>query len=1036
MMKFGLEFILRHSYFILPLLRPGCYPRGVPERATYRVWWGLGAWLALCLAPMLVSGATNSVWFARSWQSDEELPNNTVTGLAQTPDGYLWLGTPSGLVRFDGIRFEDFSPTNFIAPPNRGTIAMLRARSGALWLAMDRGAVVRLESGTSHVFTAGLPSFIPDGLAEEPDGTLWVTYRNGSVYSIKEGQVSPCAPESGLPSGPESCALCVDKRGRLWFAKAGRFGLFRDGSFHTLGEVSGQSARLAAAGEAGVWLCAGGRLFKADDEGRLKDCGDFQAERGDTVPRVLLEDHEGAVWIGTTFSGLFRYDDAGFESIQTTHQEILSLTEDREGNLWVGTAGGGVDRVRRRALALEALDSGLPFAAVQSLCEDANGDLWAATQNGVLARRTGGRWTALLESRHWPSGATCVAADPQGAIWIGTRQHGLYCWRGGRLVPWGDPAPLRGPTLHTLLVSRSGDLWIGQENPSAIQRLREGHLTLFSVPPDSRVIRAMTEDAAGNIWAGTSKGLLFRITGDQVTEVNPRPSKENASIRCLATTPDGALWLGYAGWGVGRLKDGHYAEIGSERGLYDDYISHIVADDHGWLWFAANRGVFKVRRQELEAVAEGRVARVRSIHYGRGEGLPSLQGTFGDAPDVLRSHDGRLWLPMRTALVVADPKRLGDNPQPPPILLKRVSVDDQTVAWYNGVIPTARKAGAVLLDSGETQAELELSPGHRRLDFEFAAPTFAAPESVQFRYRLEGYDEDWVEIGPQRIARFPQLSAGKYRFRVSACNSDGRWNQNEAALTLVVKPFFWQTWWFRSAALAAFTLAIVAIVRYVSFRRLHRQLRLLEAQAALQSERARIAKDIHDDLGANLTQIALLGELAQQDRGEPEKAAARIASISGTARQAIKSLDEIVWAVNPRNDTLTHLIDYTGQFAVDYLRLAGIRCRLDFPEQPPRRELSTEVRHNLFLVTKEALNNIVKHAGATEVWLRAKVTDERLELSIEDNGGGFAQAPDNAWADGLRNMRQRLEEIGGECHIKSQPGSGTMVALFLPWPKT
>ncbi len=232
----------------------------------------------------------------------------------------------------------------------------------------------------------------------------------------------------------------------------------------------------------------------------------------------------------------------------------------------------------------------------------------------------------------------------------------------------------------------------------------------------------------------------------------------------------------------------------------------------------------------------------------------------------------------------------------------------------------------------------------------------------------------------------------------------------------------------------AFTGCIIAIVRYISFRRLHARLLSLEQQSALQKERARIAKDIHDDLGASLTQIAFLGVLAQQDRGEPEKAAERVGKISTTARQAIRSLDEIVWAVNPRNDTLAHLIDYAGQFAVDYLRLADIRCRLDFPEQSPPRELSTDLRHNLFLAIKEALHNIIKHAQASEVWLRIKFSGQSLEIVVEDNGRGFEREPDDALADGLRNMRQRLTDIGGECRVESLAGTGTRIILRLPWP--
>jgi signal transduction histidine kinase len=306
---------------------------------------------------------------------------------------------------------------------------------------------------------------------------------------------------------------------------------------------------------------------------------------------------------------------------------------------------------------------------------------------------------------------------------------------------------------------------------------------------------------------------------------------------------------------------------------------------------------------------------------------------------------------------------------------------------------------------------------------------------VEFEYRLRGLDDNWSGPTTTRSFSYPRLPRGDYSFQVRACNIAGVWDQQAATLSFKVLPFYWETWWFRLSVLAVFTAGIVAIVRYVSFQRLRNRLRLLEQQAALQKERARIAKDIHDDLGADLTQIAYLGELAQQDSGEPGKVAERIGTISSTARQAVKSLDEIVWAVNPRNDTLPHLIDYAGQFAVDYLRSTGIRCRLDFPEQIPAWELSTNLRHNLFLVIKEALHNIVKHAGATEIWLRMDLREDMLKVVVEDNGRGFIQAPDDALADGLRNMRQRIEEIGGECRVESQPQSGTRVILNLPWQK-
>ncbi len=886
----------------------------------------------------------NPNWLVRSWQSDDGLPDSLVNALEQTADGYLWVGTPSGLARFDGIHFEVFPLTSVVMPPNHGIVTLLRGKNGGLWLGMDRGEIVFLDGRTSRAFTQGLPNQIPNCLTEDKEGGLWISYRSGAVYELKDGQVIKGSTLPGFPEGSDICSFATDRQGQLWFARNGKVGQFREGKFQTL------------------------------------------------------------------------------------------LLEDKEGNIWVGTSGGGLDRISSRAITLQGSESGLSLPTIKSICEDAVGTFWATIDNGDLVHLVNNHWQTMPVSTDWPGQANCLTVDREGTIWIGSRS-GLYCWRDGHFVNWNSPAAMRDKAFHAILVSRTGDVWLGQEFPSAILRLHAGQLKTFLLPTDSRVIRAMTEDAAGNIWAGTSKGTLFRVTGDIVTEETPRPTNNLAPIRCLHATTNGAVWIGYAAWGVGCLKAGQYTEFNRANGLYDNYISQIIADADGWLWFGANRGIFKVRQQDFSAVTAGRASRVYSIHYGRGEGLPSLQAPFGDSPNVLRSRDGRLWLPMQTALAVVDPAKLDKKLGSPSTLLTRVTVDDQMMAQYRGILPGSTPDEGVA-DLATAQVKLELPPGHRRLEIEFAALSFYAPGNIQFRYRLRGLDENWVEAGSRRSATYSRLPSGHYVFEAAAGNSAGDWNATSASFSLVVNPFYWQTWWFRLGLFLAFSAGIIATVRYVSFRRLQQQLRILQQQAAVQKERARIAKDIHDDLGANLAQIAYLGELAQMDRHEPDKSAERIGTISTTARKSIKSLDEIVWAVNPRNDTLSHLLDYVGQFALDYLRLAGIRVRLDFPEQVPLRELSTDLRHNVFLTAKEALHNIVKHAGATEVWLRAVVTEQSLEISVEDNGHGFDKVPDNALSDGLRNMRERMADIGGECRIVNPSAGGTKVVLNLLWPAT
>jgi signal transduction histidine kinase/streptogramin lyase len=840
-----------------------------------------------------------------------------------------------------------------------------------------------------------------------------------------------------MPAG-SACSLAKDNEGRIWWAKSdqadGQAGVIQDGHFQTLLHFGPPIIRLAAARAGGVWICSGSQLFKYDAGGKLEKLGRYLPEHANRVPRVVFEDSHGAVWIGTSDSGLFRYDGAEFERVPTSHPEISDLMEDREGNLWVATSGGGLNRVRPRGVELEQVGNGLPFETAKSLCEDTNGVLWATTQNGFLVCRKDGLWGKALTNANWYDGdATCVAADRTGAVWIGTRNHALYRWQEGRLTAWRAEANLKSRAIPSLLASRAGDLWIGGETPSTLQCLRNGKLISFNVSPNVRLIRAMAEDAAGNIWIGTSGGMLLKINQDVVTDETPaRKADDPMSIRALYTTPDGSVWIGYAGSGLGRLKNGHYARITTEQGLYDDYISQIIADDQGWLWFGADHGIFKIRLAELEAAAEGRTARVRSTHYGRDEGLSILQANFDASPGAIRSQDGRLWIPMRTALAIINPNELRENQEPPLVLIRRVTLDERIIATYGGVMPVQEVASLPA-----QQTLLRLPPRHHRLEFEFNALSFTAPENVHFRYQLEGFDDNWVEADTQhgeRRASYPQLPAGSYRFRVAACNSDGIWYELGEPLAFIVSPFFWQSWWFRAAAIIMFTLTVAAIVRYISFRRLHFKLKMLEQQAALDNERTRIARDLHDDLGGSLTQVSLLLDMTQRDLAAPDKAGQSVQKCSTMMRQVAESVDEIIWAINPRNDTARYLVDYISQFAVEFLHSANIPCRVDLPDQIPDRNISPEVRHNLFLVVKEALNNIARHARAGQVGLHVTATEKEIGITIEDNGQGFTDAPDNASSDGLRNMRQRMEEISGRFRIESGPGTGTRVSFLYPWP--
>lgn len=986
-------------------------------------------------------------WFARPWRSDEGLPDNNVFGIAQTSDGFLWVGTAGGLVRFDGDRFDEFSPLN-VGIPVRGIRTLLLDRHDRLWLSMDRGFVVCAERKSARVITGadGLP---PDSqvqvFAEDGEGTIWMAYGSRrNLTFIKDGHITMLSATDGIPAGQSWIA--TDVKGELWLAKGGHLCVFRNGKFQELITYpQSGSVRIAAARKGGMWIFSGTRVWKFQEGGKLEPAGEFPEPVSATA---LLEDRTGALWLGTAAQGLFRRDKSGnIQAMPRSHPQIICLFEGREGNIWVGTLGGGLDRLRPRALQLIGTAEGLPFESVRSVCQDTTGAMWTVTsQRGALACNHGGtNWSILNEDTNWPGGTpVCVASDPAGGIWIGTGSSGLIRYHNGEFQSWHTTNGLAGENIHGLMIERPGEVWISFS--SHIQRFKAGVFQTIDLPIGARYLRAMAMDTAGNVWGGTSEGSLLRIHDGVATDETDRIQGGPASIRCLYATPDGSLWIGYgearnggADGGLARYKDGKYARFTTRDGLHNNFISQIVADKMDRLWLAGNGGIFELSMTEVsnaaDALANGHKARLRSVLYGRAEGLPSLQGTYDTVPSATRSADGRIWMTTRTGLAVVHTENIHENPEVPPVLVERVIVDGEPVAVYDSKSPLRDPDIHGLTDLHQDHINLQLGAHYRKLEIDFTTLSFLAPENVAFRYRLEGFDDQWTEASSNdRKATYLHLGAGSYKFHVIACNNSGVWNEIGATLNFEVQPFFWQRWSFQLAMLALFTLCVIAIVRYVSFRRLRIQVRQLEQQTLLHKERARIAKDIHDDLGANLTQIALLSELTRQDMAAPAKAGEHVEKISLTARQVMKSLDEIVWAVNPRNDTLPHLVDYLGQFTLDFLRGApGIRCRLDLPEHPPELNVPADIRHNLFLAVKEALNNIVKHADAKEVRLGVDVSNGTLRVVVTDDGQGFESPPQDAWADGLRNMRQRMAEIGGQCAIESHAGTGTTIRFDVPW---
>lgn len=975
------------------------------------------------------TGPSSSEYRIDVWQTSDGLPGNTVTAIQQTADGYLWIGTLNGLVRFDGLQFKVFGESS--ALPNIRVLSLLAARDGALWIGTEGGGLTRFDERGFQTFThrEGLAEDTVTSLAEDRAGRIWIGTRSG-LSCWKEGRVTAGGLIRQPGFNPVSGVL-ADQGGTLWVVAAGQL-LTRQGeepwrkpagadpsSFSSL-----LAAELGPSGQ--LWFGGPNGYIGAVSNGVVQV---FREQPGQLLEATwaLCETRSGDLWAGTANGGLRRLRLGRFSSLTTqeglSDNSVRCLFEDREGNLWVGTVGGGLNRVKPRKLTTFTTRDGLAHNVVMSLAEDADGSLWVGSNCGGLSVRRHGTFAPF--SANYVLDNECIwslLAGSDGVLWVGTWGGGLFQMRGREVRSFPVLRPGNDEPVISLAEDGAGGVWLGTMQ-SGLKSLRDGKLT--PEPVDglgaTHPITALVRDPDGGRWVGTGGGGLHHQISGQTVSYSRSNGLPSDFVRTLYRDAQGGLWVGTGG-GLALWRGGRLVAFTRAQGLPDEVISQILEDDVGHFWFGSNQGIFRISRRELEQVATGVAGRLSPTSFGRAEGMESLECTGGFHPSGLKTRDGKLWFSTVKGLVMLDPQAISLNDTPPPVLVEQVLVD-----------------GVALLSEGRRQAasaidrELRLGSGVQRVEFRFTALSLVAPEKNRFKYQLEGLDHDWIDAGSQRLAVYPHLPPGHYRFRVQASNNDGIWNQDGATLAFSVQPLVWQTWWFRTLLGALLIGGGGWALRSLVVRRLQRKVRRLQEESALERERTRIAQDIHDELGANLTRIALLTEVGLKHQDKPAEVNAALGQIFTTAREAVRSMDAIVWAVNPRNDSLDHFANYVSQFAEEFFRPTTIRCRLDIPPDLPEHPLPTEARHQLLLVVKEALNNVVRHSGASEVWLRLSMADGYLRVTIADNGSGIPSASNPAGThDGLENIRRRAEGLGGRLDIQSDASSGTALTVAVP----
>ncbi|HXS68976.1 MAG TPA: two-component regulator propeller domain-containing protein, partial [Candidatus Polarisedimenticolia bacterium] len=952
------------------------------------------------------------------WSAANGLPDDSVLSLVQTRDGYLWVGTLHGLVRFDGMRFTPFDETGSLGLASSRIVHLFEDSRSNLWVGTESSGIVLAKKNgqIEHFpFGQGMPGGYLSSATEDQNGTIWMRLLNGMIARYSSNKVETV-------SGPFK-AVIAEKNGPLWLATDSELFpiLAPAGSAAMIVQqqlqVPVQNCQFLLAGKTeGYWRFAGGRVQKWKINQLQRDLGPYPW--GSTPITAACEDDHGNLIVGTYGDGVYWFDANGkFTHIlnELTHGSVLSLAFDSEGNLWVGTNGRGLNRVKRRAFSVLPVSKDL---VVQSVSPEKNGGLWIAYNGNRVDHWSNGvsEQFSLVQDPRIAVGAYAksVLAAKDGRVFAGVSSipgQRLFEWDGKKFAPASVEID---SDISAIYQDRAGRIWIGTQ---AGLFLLEGHdLKQFKEGLPSLDVSAIADDADGNLWIGTSGGLACLRDG-KFTSFHKKDGLPSEEISSLLVDADGVLWIGTRGSGLARFFKNQWTHYTTAQGLAGNSIGYLAEDNETNLWLGSNTGLMRVAKKSLNDFANGTAHDINCRVYLENDGLPTRECTEGSQPAACATANGTFWFPTTHGLVYVNPATLKQNLREPRVVIESVWVEDQ-------------RQNTNRLDN--SVSEVVVPPGKGHLDIYYASLNLGAADRSRFRYRLkEGDDTPWTDDkSGNRVAGYEKLPPGTYQFEVTACNEDGVWNYSHPAeLTIVMQPALWQKAWFRASIAAALIAAIAGLVYYFSTQKLQRQVAILRQQEALEQERARIARDLHDQLGANLTQMALLAEMAETDKNIPAEVEDHARQITQTARETTKALDEIVWAVNPSNDTLEGLVNYSGKYAQEYFALAHLRYRVDIPSSLPEVTLPPEVRHNIFLAFKESVNNVVKHAQATEVHMRLKLEQQNVVIEIEDNGRGPGGAAQKTGRNGLRNMRKRMEDVGGNFSIGPAPEQGTIVRL-------
>jgi ligand-binding sensor domain-containing protein/signal transduction histidine kinase len=1013
----------------------------LPDLSTLRVAVGIcGLSLVLAGAPARALDPHTALtqYGYQSWQTDTGLPQNTVHAIVQGRDGYMWVATEGGLVRFDGAEFRAYTRANTPGLPSDLIDDLMEDRDGALWISTS-GGLARMRDGSVEAFGAekGVPGTQVWRTFEDARGVVWALTAAG-LFRIEGERAERVALDADLT---ENSRMVEGPDGSLWLGTAdglryrgadGRFG-----AVGAVGEVlalavghagttwAGMRSGLEACGASGCrnvelpGLPAGrvvnalvvdktGRLWIATDQG-VFSLDSLGQKRWNGYPATdnanfLVRDREGAVWAGTP-NGLVRftgYGESGVAAWRWGHDVFLSAAEDREGDLWLGTESGGLAVLRDRKFSTLTAEDGLTDEYVLSLVQDPRGEVWAGTKGGGLNVFSGGSFRAVTTAQGLASNVVlAVAAAPNGDVWAGT-PDGLNLIRGNQVHVFTTADGLADDFVRSLHVGGHGELWIGTRR--GLSRYENGKFTTWTALDGlgSDLIGAMEEGHDGSLWIGTLGGLS-RFRGGRFANFTTKDGLSSNVVTALYEDRDRTLWIGTNDGGLNRWRNGRIVSLAFAQ--MPARVIGILEDAGGYLWISSNTGIYRVSRDGLNRMADGGAA-VEVIRFGVADGMRISECSSGGHPAAVRLSDGSLWFATLKGIARVDPENMPVNHVAPKVAIEQVRVDDAAQASVE---------------------ELTVAPGHSHYEFDYAGLSFVAPLKVAYRYQLEGFDHGWVDAGTRRAAYYTNLPHGHYTFRVAARNNDGVWSKAAATAELTVEPHYYQTLWFRLVVLAA-----IAGLGYAAWRR-----RLLHVEREFQAvlgERTRIAREIHDTLAQGFVAVSVHLELvAQLMRSSMDAAREQLENAQALVRSSLEDARTSIWELRSQATEREDLAARLLRTAEEVTGRAKSKARVQMHVTGTNHPLDPDVERELARIAREAVANAVRHGDAENIVLRLEFEGSMFGMEIRDDGQGFAGRPPDGSSGhfGLTGMRERASAIGATLTVESSPGTGTAVRLTL-----